>query len=77
MNINAFETKMGEMKWLLLQVIPLSMATLANKFSAGLEAATLIAALCTAVLLMLVQWHKYRLVRRQDKQNEQEHGSDR
>lgn len=73
MNVATLETKMGEMKWLLLQAIPLSMATLADKFSAGLEAAILIVALCTAVLLMMIQWYKYRMVRRQDKQEQQEH----
>jgi len=71
--LNGTSVRMVNLKWVYLQIIPLGMAVMSNRLHEGLQTATLIAALCTAVLLMAAQWHRYRLARRQDAKQKAEH----
>jgi len=74
---NGTKFEMVDLKYVYLQAIPLGMAAISNKFNAGLQSATLIAALCTAILLMLIQWNKYQIARRDNLKQKQEHENHR
>jgi len=74
---NGTSVEMVNLKYVYLQAIPLGMAAISNKLNEGLQSATLIAALCTAVLLMLIQWHKYRVARRDDLKQKEDYENHR